>query len=157
MFIPTEGMIVTTTLMRPKRWWITALFVTIASACGAMTLAWLGTRYGEPFTLWLLGDNVFESAMWIRMNGWIQDYGFWGLWFVAIGPLPQQPAILICTLGHMTPFEIATAVFLGRAPKYFLFSYLATKGPQWFKHAFGDEAINLEFTWANLKTWLKKS
>jgi len=95
MFIPTEGMFVTTTLMRPKRWWITALFVTIASACGAMTLAWLGTRYGEPFTLWLLGDNVFESAMWIRMNGWIQDYGFWGLWFVAIGPLPQQPAIQI--------------------------------------------------------------
>lgn len=156
LVIPTEGMIVTTGLIRPKRWLATASFVALASSCGALALAWCGASYGEPFVLWLLGENVLKSALWIRTNGWIQNYGFWGLAFIALSPLTQQPAILICALGHMAPLEIGTAVFLGRAPKYLLFSFLATKGPRWFKHRFGDESLDFSFTLKNLKTLFKR-
>ncbi len=70
MFIPTEALIITTSFVRPKRWWMTALFVTAASSLGALTLAYLGAHYGEPFVTWLLGKNVFESSLWIRAGDW---------------------------------------------------------------------------------------
>lgn len=146
LFIPTEGMIITTSLMRPKQWWLTALVVTAACSLGAFVLAQCGAHYGAPFATWLLGPEVFESPLWMRTDRWIQDYGYWGLWFIALGPLPQQPAILLCAIGHMAPPEIASAVFFGRAPKYLLFSFLATKGPRWFKHAFGEEVLDVRFT-----------
>lgn len=151
LFIPTEALIITTTLVRPKRWWMTAGFVAVTATLGALSLAWCGSHYGEPFVVWLLGKNVFESAMWIRAGDWIQHYGIWGLWFIAVGPLPQPPTILLCALGHMPMPEIAAAIFLGRLPKYLLFSFLATKGPKWFKETFGDESLDLKFTWAKAK------
>lgn len=138
-------MIITTTLARPKRWWITALCITAAASLGAFALATCGAHYGKPFAVWLLGPGVFETAMWIRMNHWIQDYGFWGLWFIALGPLPQPLAILLCALGPMSPPEIMAAIFFGRIPKYLLFSFLATKGSKWFKHTVGDETLDLAY------------
>ncbi len=144
LFIPTEGMIVATSALRPRRWLPTALFVTLASATGAFVLAWCGAHYGEPFVIWLLGDKIFESSGWLRASDWVTHYGFWGLWLIALSPLPQQPAILLCALGHMAAPEISVAVFFGRLPKYLLFSYLATKGTQWFKHEFGDESLNIK-------------
>lgn len=145
--IPTEGMIVTTSIVRPKRWWLTAFCVTSASAVGAFTLGWVGRHGGEPFVAWLMGPNFFESANWVRMSGWIEQYGFWGLWFIALGPLPAQPAILICALAHMSLHDIFFAVYLGRAPKYFFFSYIATHSPKLFKKFFGDEFEGLQLPW----------
>lgn len=139
--IPTEGMIVTTSILKPKRWWLTALCVTTSSSLGALALGALGRYGGEPFVTWVMGPDFFQSANWIRMSDWIGHYGFWGLWFIALGPLPQQPAILICALAHMKLPEIFFAVYLGRAPKYFLFSYLATHSPKWFRKVFGDKFI----------------
>jgi membrane protein YqaA with SNARE-associated domain len=139
MIIPTEGLIVTTSILKPKRWLPTALFVTLSSSLGALALGALGDWQGVPFVAWVLGDDFFQSANWVRMTGWIERWGFWGLWFIALGPLPQQPAILICALAHMPLVEIFGAVFLGRAPKYILFSYLATHSPKLFRKFFGNE------------------
>jgi membrane protein YqaA with SNARE-associated domain len=139
MVIPTEGLIVTTSILRPKRWLVTATVVTLASSLGALTLGALGYFHGVPFVAWVLGDDFFQSTNWIRMTGWIERWGFWGLWFISLGPLPQQPAILICALAHMPLFEIFGAVLLGRLPKYVLFSYLATHSPKYFRKFFGNE------------------
>lgn len=151
LFIPTEGMIVTTSMLRPRRWVRTAFFVTLASTAGAAVLALLTYTYGEPFVTWIAGENFFASATWVKMDGWIKNYGFWGLWFIAIGPLPQQPAILLCALAQMPIPEIALGVWLGRAPKYFVFSYIATKGPDWLKKNFGPEIENLKLNWPGKK------
>ena len=156
MLIPTEGMIVTTSFVRPKGWWVTAIAVALSTTLAVLLVAWLGSHYGESFAIWLLGEKVFESAMWIRADHWIQRYGFWGLWFISLGPIPPQPAILLCALGHMPGAEIGSAFFLARLPKYLLFSFLATRGPKFFKQAFGDETINVDFTWANLKKVLRR-
>lgn len=134
--IPTDALIVTTSIMKPKRWLITAITVTTASALGSLALGTFGRYGGEPFVGWIMGKDFFSSANWIRMSEWIDHYGFWGLSFIALGPLPAQPAILVCALAHMKLPEITAAVFLGRAPKYFLLSYLATHSPKWFKKVF---------------------
>src|SRR5688500_12126136 len=68
LFIPTEGLIVTTSMMRPRRWIITAFFITLASTAGAVLLAWLTHRYGDPFVTWVAGDNFIASPTWIRMD-----------------------------------------------------------------------------------------
>jgi membrane protein YqaA with SNARE-associated domain len=138
VFIPTEGMIILTSIMRPRRWLATGIAVTTASSIGALTIALLTYRYGEPFVAWIAGANFLEAPSWIKTQGWIDQYGFWAVWFIALGPLPQQPAILIGALAGMEPASIFGAVWLGRAPKYLLFSFLATKGEAWIKAEFDN-------------------
>jgi membrane protein YqaA with SNARE-associated domain len=143
LFIPTEGMIVTTSVMRPRRWLPTSIAVTLSSTLGALTMAYLTRIYGEQFVGWIAGNELLQSSIWAKTETWIAQYGFWGIWFIALGPLPQQPAILISALAHMDPNSIALAVFLGRLPKYVGFSYLATKGEQWIREEFAEhESLN---------------
>lgn len=143
LVIPTEGMIVTTSVMRPRRWLVTALAVTTASTLGALLMAHLTRNYGEPFVIWVAGNDLLLSPIWAKTEKWISLYGFWGIWFIALGPLPQQPAILISALAHMNPVAIAMAVFLGRLPKYVGFSFLATKGEKWIREEFAvHEGLN---------------
>jgi membrane protein YqaA with SNARE-associated domain len=131
--LPTEGMIVTTSIMRPRKWLVTAVSVTIASALGALALNIFTHAYGEPFIAWVAGKDFLHAPMWIKMQKWIGNYGFWGLWLVALGPVPVQFAVLICALAYMPPLEIFGAVLFGRAPKYIFFSWLATKGEEWLQ------------------------
>lgn len=145
--IPTEGLIITTSVMRPRRWLLTALSVTSASSLGALTMALITRSYGEPFVAWIAGADFLQAPMWIRTQGWIDEYGFWGILFIALGPLPQQPAILIGALAHMNPVAIFWAVFLGRLPKYVTFSFLATKGEAWIREEFAHHESWAKFSW----------
>lgn len=149
LVIPTEGLIITTSMMRPRRWAVTALLVTTASALGALAMAIIARKYGEPFVAWMAGQELLHSAAWARTQRWVDGYGFWSVWFIALGPLPQQPAILIGALARMTPATIFWAVWLGRAPKYFFFAYLATKGERWIRAEFANHE-----NWQGL-TWLR--
>ncbi len=131
--IPTEGMIVMTSVMRPRRWLTTGIAVSLASAAGAFVLAYMANTYGEPFITWAAGDNFLKSPVWIRTDAAIVNYGFLGLVVFALGPLPAQIAVMICALGSMAPVEILSAFIMGRAPKYIFFSWIASKGEVWLK------------------------
>jgi membrane protein YqaA with SNARE-associated domain len=139
LFIPTEALIFILTMMRPKRWVFYGLTIAIASSFGALALGGTVYLYGETFVSWIMGPNFLESDNWARMDGWIDHYGFWGLWFIALGPLPQQPAIMIGALAKLHLFWIFLGVLLGRAPKYALLAYLSTKGSDLLDQLFGSE------------------
>lgn len=150
LFIPTEALIIIPTMLRPKRWWFYGTVIAISSCLGALTLGTLAYHYGEPFVIWLLGPKFFESSNWIRMNGWIEKYGFGGLWFISIGPLPQQPAILIGALAKMPLVSIFFAVLFGRLPKYLLFAYLSQNGSTVLEKIFGEEMKEVKQTVAEV-------
>lgn len=131
-FIPSDALVVKTALLRPRRWIYSALFMTTASALGAILLGSLCHAYGETFITWLLGD-VFQSTEWDWTTKFIDQYGFWAMAFISISILPQQPGVAICGLAGMPLPLLFLAVWVGRAPKYLLFSYLATKAPDFYE------------------------
>jgi uncharacterized membrane protein YdjX (TVP38/TMEM64 family) len=139
LVIPMEGLIVTSSILRPKRWLTFALGIATACALGGFTLSLVVHWKGEPFVAHFLGDHFFESKNWIRMAGWVDRWGFWGLVLIALGPLPQVPAVMLCSLAGMQAPEIFGAVWVGRTPKYIFFSYLSTHSPRLLKKLFGDE------------------
>lgn len=138
VILPTEGMIMTTTIMRPRRWLVTSSFVTTASALGAVALSITAHQYGNPFVAWMLGPDFLESARWIKIQHWIDHYGFWAVFLTALGPIPQQPVVLVAAMAGMNLPEIFFGAWLGRFPKYTFFSYIAARGEKWIREEFAN-------------------
>ncbi|MBC7387031.1 MAG: VTT domain-containing protein [Cryobacterium sp.] len=150
--IPTDGLVLLASLMRPKTWFWNAVLISTCCAFGAVALAIFAHHFGERVAVYFLGEHFFETKNWIRMSGWIEHYGFWGIAFIAIGPLPQQPAILIAGLARMNLVELFFAVWIGRFPKYLLYSYIGTQGPGWMKKHLGFTIEALEEEIVDVRT-----
>lgn len=136
VFIPSETILVKTVLLKPSRWFIAPLFLIFCSAVGAVALAACTHQWGEPFLNWLVGPAALQSKTWLDTEKFIADHGPWAMALISLGPFPQQPGVVLCGLGHMKLSTLFWAVFLGRAPKYFLFSFLAWRLPGIFKTKF---------------------
>jgi len=128
VFIPSEAVMIKTIILKPKRWFAISTFMILSSALGAITLGYLVQTYGHDFVQWLLGD-IFGSKEWIKTEHLVNKHGGWGLAFISFSPLPQQIPVVVCALAKMPLLTIFLAVFLGRAPKYYLFALLALKFP----------------------------
>lgn len=132
VFIPSETLLVKTVLLKPSRWFIAPLFLIFCSALGAVALAVCTHYWGEPFLNWLVGPAALQSKTWLDTKNFIAQHGPWAMALISLGPFPQQPGVVLCGLAHMKYSTLFWAVFLGRAPKYFLFSFVAWKLPHLF-------------------------
>ncbi len=123
-FVPTDGIVITSVLLKPKRWIQTFIIMALGSAIGAWAMAFAVsqldvdlTRFFSPKTIQALAESTQHHL------------GILGLAFIAAGPLPQQPPVAFCAISKMPLFNIFLAVFLGRALKYAFFSWCATHAP----------------------------
>lgn len=128
MVVPTEWILISTVMLRPKRWWTTALWLTTGSAIGAFLLGYAVQNIG-PHVVDLLFEKALQTAFWLQAESWIDHYGAPALAVIAVSPLPQQPAVAIAALGKMAPWTIFAMIWLGRFPKYIVFAWLATHAP----------------------------
>lgn len=126
LFIPSDALVVTTSLLRPRKAALACLSVTIGSALGALILTWAIQSVG-------FHAAVEGSAAWSQIEPILQKWGGWGLAFVAVGPLPQQPAVAACALAQMPPLVVMGWIFVGRLPKYIAFAWIAAKAPALIK------------------------
>lgn len=131
----------TTTIMRPRRWILNGVTVSTASSLGAVALSLATLKFGTPFVTWIAGENFLQSAKWISTQKWIDDYGFWAVFISALGPLPQQPVILVAAFAGLEMHSIFLGAWLGRLPKYTFFSYLAARGEKWLRTEFKEHPI----------------
>jgi membrane protein YqaA with SNARE-associated domain len=128
VLVPIEGLMIPSILLNPKRWFWTAIWVATGCTLGSMALATLADLYGMPLIEhW--APHVLHSHNWIRSMNYINDKGAWALFLIALGPLPQQPAVALAGLSHMPLFKIFLAVWSARAIKYLLVTYLASHAP----------------------------
>jgi membrane protein YqaA with SNARE-associated domain len=140
MIVPIETLMIPSVLLNPKRWFWTALCVTTGCTVGALALSTLASLYGMPLIEhW--APHVLHSPSWIRSTGYINEKGAWALFAIAIGPLPQQPAVALAGLSHMAPLKVFLAVWLGRAIKYCFFAYLASHAPKYLTKIFPRMAL----------------
>lgn len=126
--VPTDGLLVSASMLAPRRWFYTALVVTLGSTLGAWLLAALLEIHGLPFLL-QLSPGLDQTSAWIWSDQFIDRWGGWALFLVALSPLMQQPAVALAALAGMPLLEIFGLVFVGRVIKYLFLSWVATHAP----------------------------
>lgn len=127
--VPTDGLLISSVMLQPKRWLRAAFFVTIGSALGAVAVAAAVHALGTSIVDWALGPEVWESAGWVKAQQLLDDHGVWALFLMAVGPLPLVPFAILAGVGGMPLAEIFVSSLVGRAIKYVVFSWVSAKAP----------------------------
>lgn len=139
-FIPSDIIVITSSLLKPKRKFWVFFVATLGSALGATALA---STMRWPWFYDLLNLNrITHSSQWQTSVDYIDHWGWLGMAFIAFGPLPQQPFVLVCGLSNMPLWLIGFSVWLGRAPKYGFYAWASSHAPALLKKILGK--INLK-------------
>jgi membrane protein YqaA with SNARE-associated domain len=128
-FIPTDGVVISSVLLQPKRWIGMFLWASAGSALGALALSLavhgLGVSVIQP-----MFHKTLESTTWVSIASFLIDYGAPALALISISPFPQQPAVVLCALAGLPLTPIFLAIFIGRGLKYGLFAWAASHAPK---------------------------
>jgi membrane protein YqaA with SNARE-associated domain len=134
--IPNDGILISSSMLTPKRWFWLALSVTIGSTIGAMALATLIEIQGLP---WLLDfyPGVDQTDTWRVTNDFFQVYGLIIVFIVAASPLMQQPAVILASLADTPLPKLAAVVFVGRFIKFLIMAYVGSHAPRLLERMWG--------------------
>ena len=134
--IPTDGLLVSSVMISPKRWVFMGLATALGSSIGAWALAAVLEVHGLPFLQQFLPD-ITQSSAWIWTDHLMQDWGSLTLFIVAISPIMQHPAVAMAAFAQMPLWEIFGFVFAGRALKYLFLAWVASHSPKLLNKLWG--------------------
>lgn len=129
IIIPTDGLLISSVLLKPKRWINLALCVSIGSTFGALILFYLVKSHGLPVILNFF-PGIDNGEMWIWTETFFQKYGLLLVFFVAATPLFQHPAIILAALAHTNFFLMLFVTLAGRILKYMIMAYISSHSPR---------------------------
>lgn len=129
VIIPNDGILISSSMLIPKRWLGFAFAVAVGSTIGAMALASLIELKGLPWILELY-PGLNESNIWQVTDRFFKDYGLLVVFAVAITPLPQQPAVILASLAATSLTQLALVIFIGRFLKFIVMAYLGSHAPK---------------------------
>ena len=124
--IPIETLLLPSVILKPKRWWTSAIWVALGSAVGATFLAHVVSVHGEGYIIHSF-PKLYHSKEWTHSVNIMQDYGAWALAGIALSPIPQQPAAAFSGLVKTPLVEVFSAILLGRALKYLALCWFASR------------------------------
>ena len=136
LIIPTDAILISAVLVAPKRWLVIGTMVAAGSALGAILLTLLLRYEGMP---WLLHfyPGIDHTKSWATATHLVESWGGWGLFGIALSPIPQHAAIAVAAITGLGIPTIFVTVFAGRTIKYVAFSYLASHAPKLLGRIFG--------------------
>ncbi len=134
--IPNDGILISSSMLVPKRWFILALSVALGSTLGAMVLATLVESQGMPWIL-DLWPGINETKNWALSMQFFEQYGLLLVFAVAITPLMQQPAVILASLANTPLLHLAVVIFTGRFLKFLFMAYLGSHAPRLLKRLWG--------------------
>lgn len=139
LIIPNDGLLISSSMLVPKRWFALALSVAIGSALGALLLGFLVDAYGHEWIL-QLSPGMHETNTWRWMESFFDQYGLYLVFLVAVTPFFQQPAVILASLSGAPLLELAAVVFTGRFIKFLIMAYIATHAPRLLTKFWGIKA-----------------
>jgi len=141
LIIPSDFLLVTYVLIKPRRWAWSMFVFSVGSALGAFTLACI-LHYGGAELIQQWFPSVFESGRWASTAEFVRAHGSPALALISASVLPQQPGVVIAGLSHMPLWEIFAAVLAGRLAKYAVFAWISSHAPrQLERFAWGRAAL----------------
>lgn len=134
--IPTDGILVSSTMLRAKNWILFAVSISVGSTLGAMVLASVVELKGLP---WILNiyPGLDETTSWIWTMQFFEKYGLLLVFFVAATPLMQQPAVILASLANTPLMKLAIVILSGRMLKYLIMAYIASHAPRLLNKLWG--------------------
>ncbi len=143
--IPNDGILMSSAMLKPKKWVIYSVAVAIGSTLGALLLAAVVELQGLP---WIIGHypELTQTKSWIWSQEFFGKYGLIFLFAVSISPLMQQPAVILASLANTSLYQLAIIIFAGRFLKFLAMSYIASHSPKYLKKLWGmsDEIKDLK-------------
>jgi membrane protein DedA with SNARE-associated domain len=132
VLIPVLGMLVSTVLLAPKKWFRLALWGGVGSWLGVWSIGWLSHELGLTF-LQQYFPSFMTSSLWTWAEGFFARHGVWVVFVSGISPITQQPAVMIASLAGAPLLEIGAVLLVGILIKFLLLAYLASHAPQALK------------------------
>lgn len=134
--IPTDGILISSAMLTPKRWFVLALTLTVGSTFGGLLLAALVELQGLP---WILSfyPNLTETSAWTYAMEFFGKYGVLTVFAVAATPFMQQPVIILASLASTPLLPLTGAMFAGRLIKFMIMAYLGSHAPQLLSRLWG--------------------
>lgn len=156
VIIPNDGILISSSMLTPRRWFLLALCVAIGSTIGAAVLSLIVETHGlELVTQVYPGIN--ETRSWLWMEEFFGRYGLILVFFVAVTPLAQQPAVILASLAATPLAELVAVVFTGRFIKFLVMAYIGSHAPALLSKMWGvrgelkDVGVELQEARAEVK------
>lgn len=134
--IPNDGILVASSMLVPKRWFIFALFVSVGSTLGSVLFSALVEMQGLPW-IQQYYSGITESQIWIWTEKFFDTYDIWIVFIVAILPITQHPVLILAGLSNTSLMTLTIVVFAGRFLKFALMAYLGSHSPKLLKKIWG--------------------
>jgi membrane protein YqaA with SNARE-associated domain len=136
VIIPNDGILISSAMLTPRRWFWLALCVGIGSALGAMGLAALVDMHGLPWILEFF-PGLKDSSSWALTLKFFESYGLLLVFAVAITPFVQQPAVILATLAGTPLLTLGLVIFVGRFIKFLVMAYVGSHAPRLLNKMWG--------------------
>lgn len=136
VIIPNDGILVASSMLVPKRWFMFALSISIGSTVGAIVLSTLVEHQGLPWVLEFY-PGIDQTQMWKWTEEFFDKYGLYVVFAVGLSPLLQQPVIILSALANTPVMELALVIFAGRFIKFNILAYLGSHSPKLLKKMWG--------------------
>lgn len=136
IIVPTDGLAISSTLLRPKKWFSVAIWISIGSTVGAFLLATLVENFGADLIYhWF--PSMTESQSWQWTQEFFVKYGIWVVAGIGATPLMQHPSIILAALANKNLTLIAGAYFCGRIFKFTIMGYISSHMPKLIRKIWG--------------------
>jgi len=136
IIIPNDGILISSSMLTPRRWFTLALTVAIGSTLGAIILAAFVETQGLEWILEMY-PGINETKSWIWTEDFFEKYGMILVFVVAITPFMQQPAIIVASLAETPLSLLAAVIFSGRFIKFLLMAYVGSHAPRFLNKIWG--------------------
>ncbi|MBY0452521.1 MAG: hypothetical protein K2P92_05750 [Bdellovibrionaceae bacterium] len=129
LIVPTDGLVISSSMLRPKRWLYFSFIIAVGSTLGALFLALLIEEQGLP-TLLKYYPNLDQTRTWALVDDFFQKYGLLCVFVVSALPVMQQPAVVLASLALTPYYKLGLVIFAGRFLKFMLFAYIGSHAPK---------------------------
>jgi len=127
--IPSDGILVSSILLRPKKWLRFVLAMTIGSVLAGTLFGYLVEQHGlELINQWM--PSLTESWIWKVTENFFGLYGMLVLFLAAASPISFQPAVFFAIVAHTPLIQVFLVLAIGRSLKNLVIGGIASKAPK---------------------------
>ncbi|MBX3020086.1 MAG: hypothetical protein KF799_00290 [Bdellovibrionales bacterium] len=136
LVIPTDGILISSTMLTTRRWILLGLSVAIGSTIGGLILVALVKMHGLPLVLQFY-PGLDETGPWLVTQQFFDSYGLLVVFAVMASPIVQQPALILASLSNAPMGQLALVIVAGRMLKFMAYAYLASHAPRLLARVWG--------------------
>lgn len=134
--LPTDGILVSATMLSPRRWIYFALVMALGSSLGALALGAILEVHGLPFLL-ELSPGLDQGTLWKWSDALMDKWGGWAVFLIGASPLMQHPVVALAAMAEMPLGQLFAFMLGGRLLKFLVLAWISTHAPRLLRKLWG--------------------